>query len=657
MRKGPAPGSRAASKKAKAEAAAEEASAKDAAAEESSAKEAAADTTAQQAAIATQPVVPPIPGASAVPGAAAPAPEVPTQPTEPEWPRTSDGQLASLYKIEYQPTVRNVDTYGGMDLHLLDRALEPVIAGHGRRARLPGELGTVDITDLVLMLRSRLAVEVSTALCTLQVLSTVNQEGQAGQRGLALQPCEDLLDELLSLVEELVFGKVDHWPDQPKAPEVPEVPASGATLPPSPPLDELQTHVPTTLDHASNHRANHRAPKLKSHLALVRETKVTELDTHPFRRLPSPASEGTWGSLNHAERQAEQDATTALTVLNILRNCAQFGPNVPYCNAQPRLWPFLVRMAQVVDYFGPVDFIGVRTDSNSDEGEQCGALPGRYSGGLVGEALRTLPKGASIPLTYGEALRMRKDVLVIATCLAGEHTDLCSLPIRTVQGLWELYTSFLSDLESEAEIEDRLYDERGSYPKMLYYVDVALEGLGHLTLSDSNRAVLSKVVPDESLYNLGNNLLRRLPLEVTDFKYLNTPTRLVHMERHANLLYNLAYLAPPATKHRWIMHPTPRILLQAIHRLARQGNDFPSNPYALLAARLCATLKLLCDGGDLVAQDKDQDGRLPFAGPDEAPVRQQGRCPPLVDQAGLVMDILVVPGLDPEMVGELQSLI
>lgn len=646
--KGPAPGSRAANKKAKAEAATEEASA----------QEAAANVAAQQSAAAqAQAVAPPFP--------AIPTPEVPTQPTEPEWPHTSDGQLASLHKIEYQPMIRNVDTYGGIDMQLLDRALEPAIAGHGRRAILPGELGTVDIVELILGLRSRLSVEVSTALNTLQVLSTRTQEGRG--TGLVLQPCEDLLDELLSLVEELIFGQADHGlQDQLEAPAgaLMEVPTNGSQLPPSPPLEggeRTTTHVPTTSEEqVSDHST---PPELKSHLTLVRESKATELDTRPFRRLPSPpvssnGKKGSWGVLNHAERQAEQDATTALTVLNILRNCAQFGPNVPYCNAQPRLWPLLVRIAQVVDYFGPVDFVGARTESDvTEEGERIGALPGRYTGGLVGKPLRSSPNGTRIPLTYGEALRMRKDVLVIATCLVGEHTDLSSLPIPTVQGLWELYTSFLSDLESEAEIEDRLYDERGSFPKMLYYVDVALEGLGHLTLPDSNRAVLSRAVTDESLYTLGRNLLHRLPLQITEFNYLSTPTRLVHMERHANLLYNLAYLAPPRIKDRWITYPTPHILLQAIHRLAKRSNHFVSNPYATLAVRLCATLKLLCDGQDLVAQDQQDDGSLPFAGPDDAPVRQRGRCPPLIDQVGLVMDILLVSDLDRDMVQELQSLI
>lgn len=624
-----------------------------------------------------------------------------TEQKQPDWPHTADGQPAQLHKIEYYPFIRDVETCGGVDLGLVDRTLEPVSSGRGRRPRSLHELGTVDIADLVLSLRSRMHIEVAYALSMLQILSK-DALGAGGAGGLLLRPCEDLLDEMLSLLQDLVFGtaspgssgenRFNSYGSEPVldsespqlGPTARIVNETQAELPPTPPL-EHQAGIPCLSDHVQD-----RPAKLKSHLTLVREAKAAELETRPFRRLcvsSNSSIENTvedqdpkmlW-SLLHGQRQAEQNATTALTVLNVLRNCAQLSQNVAFFNAQPRLWPLLIRLAQVVVYFAPPSFIGARQEEHpgseeNDEGdretgERFGALPGLLKGGRETKPFCDLAaEGTSIPFTYGEAVRVRKDVLVIATCLAGEYTDLPSLSKKTIQGIWDLFSSFLFDFEAEREVEGRMTvglqpGVRGPY-KIPYYANVALQGLAQLTLPDPNRSVLAKIIPPSSLFHLGNTLLHQLPLELEDFQHLSTEARVAHVERVALLLFNLVWLSPSLVKRRWLTGPGNRVvLLHAVHRLSLQGADFQRNPYRVLAARLCAVLKLLCDGNDLLddAQESDENGSLhlplPFPGPQAGTKRTATTPPPLIDHLPLVLEILAVPNLDAEMAEELQSVI
>lgn len=105
-------------------------------------------------------------------------------------------------KIEYVPLAREIDTYGGRDLDMIDAELAKV--NSRRPQRSVDDWGTVDIDGLTMSLRSRLPTELSYAITILSVLSTMR--GQSLDTGFSLQQCDELLDELLDLLSEQAFA-------------------------------------------------------------------------------------------------------------------------------------------------------------------------------------------------------------------------------------------------------------------------------------------------------------------------------------------------------------------------------------------------------------------------------------------------------------------
>ena len=74
----------------------------------------------------------------------------------------------------------------------------------GRLLRDINEWGTVHVEALTMSLRSRLASELSYALATISILSTMR--GGTPDSGFPISQCTDLLDEVLDLLEDLSFG-------------------------------------------------------------------------------------------------------------------------------------------------------------------------------------------------------------------------------------------------------------------------------------------------------------------------------------------------------------------------------------------------------------------------------------------------------------------
>lgn len=105
-------------------------------------------------------------------------------------------------KIEYIPLAREVDTYGGRDVHAIDA--DWMVQMSRRPLRDINEWGVVDTEHLSMSLRSRLAIELSYALTTLTLLSTMR--AQAPGSGFPISNCPDLLDDVLDLMEEVAFG-------------------------------------------------------------------------------------------------------------------------------------------------------------------------------------------------------------------------------------------------------------------------------------------------------------------------------------------------------------------------------------------------------------------------------------------------------------------
>ncbi|CAD6901918.1 unnamed protein product [Tilletia controversa] len=146
-------------------------------------------------------------------------------------PPPSGASNTTKYRIEYMPIRRELKSAGGWDLDMIHDFLAPVLEGRGKAPRGVSDLGSVDITQLTLSLRSRLTSEVSYALNTLQILSSGNgfvvaqpapppppplrnphypphhhQHQQHGQQvvdfELDLGRCGDLVDELVELLGE-----------------------------------------------------------------------------------------------------------------------------------------------------------------------------------------------------------------------------------------------------------------------------------------------------------------------------------------------------------------------------------------------------------------------------------------------------------------------
>ncbi|KAG9314493.1 hypothetical protein JVU11DRAFT_5290 [Chiua virens] len=110
-------------------------------------------------------------------------------------------------KIEYIPLAREVDTYGGRDLNLLE---DEYIRAQRRPMRDINEWGTVDIEALTMSIRCRLTVELSYALTTLTLLSTM--KGPTPGSGFPIAQCADLLEEVLDLLEDEAFDGVGDTP-------------------------------------------------------------------------------------------------------------------------------------------------------------------------------------------------------------------------------------------------------------------------------------------------------------------------------------------------------------------------------------------------------------------------------------------------------------
>lgn len=107
----------------------------------------------------------------------------------------------SRRKIEYNPLERDLETHGGRDLRILEDDWS-----QRKPLRDINEWGRVDIEAVTMSLRSRISTEVSYALTTLTLISTM--KGQAPGTGFPISQCEDLMEELLDLLEDEAFNGV-----------------------------------------------------------------------------------------------------------------------------------------------------------------------------------------------------------------------------------------------------------------------------------------------------------------------------------------------------------------------------------------------------------------------------------------------------------------
>lgn len=205
-------------------------------------------------------------------------------------------QQPSRRKIEYVPLAREVETSGGRDLKLLES--ESTNLSQRRPLRDIGDWGTVDIEALTMSIRSRLSTELSYALTTFTLLSTMR--GQTPGSGFPIFQCVDLLDEVLDLLDEQAFGDVeDSW------------------------------------------ESSDDNPHLFTNRELV--NVVYEAESQPFASL-----EGRQGSKDPNLGPRQRPGNIVLTIINIIRNLSTITDNHDFISRHGRLVDLTLRLCTVV---------------------------------------------------------------------------------------------------------------------------------------------------------------------------------------------------------------------------------------------------------------------------------------------------------------------
>ncbi|KAF7784441.1 transcriptional regulator family: AT-rich interaction region [Agaricus bisporus var. burnettii] len=107
-------------------------------------------------------------------------------------------------KIEYVPWARELDTHGGRNLRLIEHEWNTI--SQRRPLRDINDWGVVDIEGLRMSIRSKLPTELSYALTTVTILSTMRSQNPGS--GFPIFQCPDLFDDMLDLLEEEAFGEI-----------------------------------------------------------------------------------------------------------------------------------------------------------------------------------------------------------------------------------------------------------------------------------------------------------------------------------------------------------------------------------------------------------------------------------------------------------------
>lgn len=548
-----------------------------------------------QSPIGAPPVATPVPppaGKQVIPGTSQPVgPPAPPQ----------------KHKIEYLPIRRDVHTHGGWDLSLIESQYAPAMLSRGRPRTLR-ELGLVDVQGLIMSLRSRLDFEVSYALNTLLILSA--GVGAAPSYQFQLAACEDLVEELLDLLEESSFrGKADGIVAQNLDQLVSQngVRGESARRPTKRQrreggIDSLPTYrdwITAATEEEAELKIWRRRKATRSRSTAgsvlnggseVDSLAGTSTAASSYDAPEASTTISTNGVESEQERSTENKAATALTILTIIKNFSTMPENIKFFNKTHRLLQVLARLCQT-------DVERVRASQDGDDD--------------VDDAL-DFEDGQGTVFTTTEALRVRKEVLVVVSNLAGEALALGSQTAETVRALYELLASFIleagavEEMDHAAEIAELAATLPPGAPappvirRIPYHADLALDALSKLALPDDNREVLGGLIEGRDLERLVDEMVKMLPMTEADFRVLNTEHRLSYCERLSMCLYNLAFLAPPPVKLRLRRIPgLSGIVLRIVKKLSRATHEFTNNPFSVLCRRLVEALRLISDGQDM----------------------------------------------------------
>lgn len=556
------------------------------------------------------------------------------------------------FKVEYMPVRRDVRTFGGWDLDMIDAQLGPILAGRSRFPRSVREMGFVDIEGLIMSLKSRLEVEVTYALNALFVLSA---GVQAPGFHLLLGLCEDLCDELLDLLEETAFD-VSLTKDGYEIDVSQHIAAQHVELPPN------------TLSHAEWIAG-----------VLEDEEQNRSLPTRGGkRRCVSRSEEGSvekkgGSQYFHAladEREQIRKAQIALSVLDNLRNLSMIPDNFAYLNNMPRFFEILMRIITVLEL--------EEADRRRRKAEQgTNTEPTVEPNGFVGHPEDNEDVLTTV-FTPSEAVRIRKDVLSILASLAKESCMLSKMDTKTVLTLIAFLKSFITDAgETESLCGTTFQEVLVGFPphptvqpvarKVPQHADMALEAFSSIAQPDENRKLLSEILEDDQLVELGVGLIKLLPVSDTDFQMLKTEARLGYCERIAMSLFDIAYMGNASVKHRLKSAPGIKgVMFRCIKRLMRVHPDFNHNPFSVLTRRLVEALRVLSDGDNmfdrppLLGFGMETNATTVRPSKTDAAQETENRAMHgnlLVTDEAAIVELMALEGVDPAVLAELEQML
>ncbi|KAJ7107628.1 hypothetical protein C8R43DRAFT_1243642 [Mycena crocata] len=203
-------------------------------------------------------------------------------------------QRPSRRKIEYVPLAREIDTVGGRDMKIIEA--ETIATSLRRPLRDINDWGTVAVDALTMSIRSQLSTELSYALTTFTLLSTMR--GDSPTSGFPIVQCGDLLEEVLDLLEERAFNGVEDSVD----------------------FRSLQD--------------------ITTHRELV--NTLLELESQPFASL-LPRQ----GFKDPELGPRQRPGNIILTIINILRNLSFIPDNCSFLSQQERIFDLMLRVCCV----------------------------------------------------------------------------------------------------------------------------------------------------------------------------------------------------------------------------------------------------------------------------------------------------------------------
>lgn len=540
--------------------------------------------------------------------------------------RTSmDNIVPNKYRIEYLPSEVKLHTYGGRDLDKMDHELAPRLAEHARALSVK-ELGMVDIFGLTMSLQSGMSFEVAYALNTLLILSA-GVDAPANYQ-FPLAPCEDLLDVLLDLLEQVM------------------------------PPDSIESLV-EYMDERD----------MLTYCDAVDMALQDEGEVRKWRRQSVSLSE---------EHAADQRVAVAQAIVTIFRNLAIMPDNMLFLSTHQRFIPMIASISRSILHDKRWGRYANATNSMFSLRELLDIEKDLLTIllGVSGESFDLTRFSVDSTVALVDMLRFFiLDALEFesrqgASPMALERIG--SLSSNSASSAWSTTSSSIVSPGASDLAQSLLL-----FYQAPHHAFLALQALSRLSLPDHNRELLARQVPAYIQVQLIHKLVAFLPVSSADFRRLASITRLEYTETVAFCLYNVVYLAPPSVKvtirDRLGITGT---LFRAAKHLLLSGKDYTQNPYNVLSRRLIETMRLLSDGKDYFGVPPllgmnwplEEASTAPATGQDAvslSPSPSSRSPPPFCSRAGVlcgqddkIIEVLVrTANLDASLTSELLALV